>query len=269
MLTTRVALRSSSTCTAAQVRGYSKVAKPVAIAFDIDGVLKQGENILPEARRSLSMLQGNNKWNRPVPYIFLTNSGGQTEEGRAQRLSNDLGVPVTPQQVVLSHTVMQSLVATLGNRPVLMLGGPETPDGSTRTVLEGYGFNQVYTVHDLHAYAPAVWPYEETTAAKGAAVKLADFSKVHFAAVIVFHDSRQWGRDIQFAIDILRSRDGVFGTVLTNSELKQRPPIPIYFAHGDLCASFTDSMGKRVQHSALGTGCFPYSFGGGIQAHYG
>ena len=103
----------------------------------------------------------------------------------------------------------------------------------------------------------------------------ADFTRVQFAAVLVFHDSREWGRDIQLMIDVLRSQDGVFGT-----EEKQAPPpgtqIPLYFSHGDLCRYSADgtlllpfwiklvvltvsacSVGKRPLGRAVRTGCVP------------
>lgn len=74
--------------------------------------------------------------------------------------------------------------------------------------------------------------------------------------MLVLHDSREWGRDIQLAIDILRSRDGVFGTVLTNDELKQREPMPIYFAHADLRASLLTVWGNEHSVARLGQGAF-------------
>ncbi len=61
-----------------------------------------------------------------------------------------------------------------------------------------------------------------------------DFSKVQFAAILVFHDSREWGRDTQIIIDILRSHNGVFGTEHPPSEPLPDKQIPIYFSHGDL-----------------------------------
>ncbi|WFD34104.1 hypothetical protein MCUN1_000936 [Malassezia cuniculi] len=233
MLSIRAALSRASVPRAFS-RPLSTAVKPIAIAFDIDGVLKHGEHVLPEAHRAIQMLEGKNPWNRRVPYIFVTNGGGQSEDVRAQRLSKDLGVTVDPRQVVLSHTVMQSLVGSYGDKPVLMLGGPDLPPGSSRAVLEGYGFKHVYTAHDLHAYAPPSWPYADPKPEQEAALRRVDFSQVNFAAILVFHDSREWGRDIQLAVDILRSRDGIFGTVLTNEELKQRPPIPVFFSHADL-----------------------------------
>lgn len=169
-----LAIRTVAKAAAARtcIRRLSTSAKPVAIAFDIDGVLKQGSHVLPEAHRAIQILEGNNKWNRRVPYIFLTNSGGQPEDARAQRLSKDLDVHVRPEQVVLSHSVMRSLVPSLGDKPILMLGGPEMPPGAARAVLEGYGFNKVYTVHDLQAYSPAAWPYAAPKAELESAVQV-------------------------------------------------------------------------------------------------
>lgn len=116
----------------------SKPYKPIAFAFDIDGVLKQGPVVLPEAIRAIRMLEGENQWKRKVPYIFITNSGGKDENVRAKDLSNDFQTPVSPKQVVQAHTVMQSLVQEFGDKPILMIGGPDHPVGYSRQVLEGY-----------------------------------------------------------------------------------------------------------------------------------
>ena len=112
--------------------------KPIAFAFDIDGVLKQGPVVLPEAIRTIQMLEGNNPWKKRVPYIFITNSGGKDEKVRANDLSNDFQTSVSPKQVVQAHTVMRSLVDQYSDKPILMIGGPEHPVGYSRQVLEGY-----------------------------------------------------------------------------------------------------------------------------------
>lgn len=80
--------------------------------------------------------------------------------------------------------------------------------------------------------------------------KHADFSKVSFEAIFMLHDSREWGRDIQYAVDLMRSDGGVFGTVLTNEEIRARKPIPIYFSHGDLL------WGNDFSVARLGQGAF-------------
>lgn len=51
--------------------------------------------------------------------------------------------------------------------------------------------------------------------------------------MIVFHDSRDWGRDIQLSIDLLRAKNGVFDTVKDVSDPKEWTPekqLPIFFS---------------------------------------
>lgn len=223
---------------------------PLAIAFDIDGVLKQGPKVLPEALRTIRMLDGENPWKRKVPYIFVTNSGGKDEAVRAKDLSNDFDTHVAPEQVVQAHTVMKSLLDKYRDEPILMLGGPDYPPGASRSVLEGYGFKQVYTAHDLHAYAQPSFPYTHPAKDQEPALRHVDFSKVHFKAIFMLHDSREWGRDIQYAVDLMRADNGVFGTVLTNEEIRARTSMPIYFSHGDLL------WGNDFSVARLGQGAF-------------
>ncbi|CDS02191.1 hypothetical protein [Sporisorium scitamineum] len=212
----------------------TNLQKPIAFAFDIDGVLKAGPNVLPEAKRALQILEGNNSRNQKIPYIFITNGGGKHESARAKDLARELEVPVTQDQVIQAHTVMKSLVPLYGDKPILMVGGPETPPNAAREVMQSYGFQNVYTTLDLHAHAPAAWPFSTVHPDQLPYVRRDDFSKIQFAAILVFHDSREWGRDTQIIIDILRSHNGVFGTEHPPTEPLPDKQIPIYFSHGDL-----------------------------------
>ncbi|WFC99206.1 hypothetical protein MYAM1_001950 [Malassezia yamatoensis] len=231
----------------------TKSRPPIAIAFDIDGVLKQGSKVLPEALQTLNMLDGDNEWHTKVPYLFITNSGGKMESERARDLSKDFQRKVIKDQVIQAHTVMQSLARMYADKPILMIGGPNLPPGGCRSVLESYGFNQVYTAFDLHAYAPASYPYAAPDPEQQKAVRQVNFSKVQFEAIFVFHDSREWGRDIQYCVDVMRSDGGVFGTVLSNKELRNRKIPPIYFSHGDLL------WGNDFSVPRLGQGAFRFA----------
>ncbi|KAL9936805.1 hypothetical protein V8E36_004040 [Tilletia maclaganii] len=220
---------------------YSTLSKPstsnrLAFALDIDGVLKQGPNVLPQTRRAFDIINGQNPSQQPIPFILLTNSGGYSETERAERLGKDFGFRLPVDKIIQAHTVMRSLTSLYAEKPILCLGGPELPPGRARQVMNEYGFRDVYTAHDLQAYAPASWPFSTLSDAHRAEVREADLSQVQFAAVMVFHDSRDWGRDIQYIVDILRSRNGVFGTIdddrRSSATLKKQ--IPLYFSHGDL-----------------------------------
>lgn len=229
--------------TSASTSRSSSQPPPVAFAFDIDGVLKQGPKVLPQALTALQWLHGKNKYKVKVPYILVTNGGGVSEEARAKRLSEELQVDLSINQILQAHTVLASLTRYYADEPILVIGGPNRPPGNTRTIMTSYGFNNVFTVDDLHAHAPAAWPFSRVSAESLTAIREnVDFSKVKFKAVIVFHDSRDWGRDIQFMTDILRSKEGVFGTLAEDQELRSREQIPLYFSHGDLCESTHTSI---------------------------
>ncbi|KAJ1017862.1 hypothetical protein NDA16_005178 [Ustilago loliicola] len=223
-------LSTSTSC----LSNSGNLQKPLAFAFDIDGVLKAGPNVLPEAKRALQILEGDNPRNQKIPYIFITNGGGKHESARAKDLARELEVPVTQDQIIQAHTVMKSLVPLYADKPILMVGGPETPPNAAREVMQSYGFNNVYTTLDLHAHAPAAWPFSMVHPDQLPYLRKDDFSKIQFAAILVFHDSREWGRDTQIIIDILRSHNGVFGTEHPPTEPLPGKQIPIYFSHGDL-----------------------------------
>ncbi|UZJ54896.1 hypothetical protein CBS101457_004216 [Exobasidium rhododendri] len=231
---------SSSACT----------SKQVAFAFDIDGVLKAGHNVLPAAIRALSILEGNNSLKKKVPYIFITNGGGIAETDRAQNLSRELQVEVSPHQVVQAHTVMQSLSKRFGEKPILMIGGPDNPPGACREIMKDYGFKDVYTAHDIHTWQRSSWPFSRPQAKQEKSIRLADFTQVHFSAVLVFHDSRDWGRDIQYMCDVLRSPSGAMGTVGND----KHPQPFLAFSHGDLL------WGNDFATSRFGQGAFQTAF---------
>lgn len=222
------------------VRGsYTTTTKPphpIAFAFDIDGVLKQGPKVLPEARRALRILHGENRYRIKFPYILVTNGGGPSEKDRAQKLTAELQVDIQPEQVLQAHTVLQSLTRLYADEPVLVIGGSDRPAGTTRSVMREYGFNNVHTSHDLHAWAPASWPFAVVPEEQKVLIRRdIDYSKVKFKAIIVYHDSLDWGRDIQLMTDILRSKNGVFGTLVEDEELRDRDQIPLYLSHNDFC----------------------------------
>lgn len=216
-----------------QVRHFSQTKnkrKQVAFAFDIDGVLKAGERVLPEAKRALAILEGQNSKKVKIPYIFITNGGGPSEEERAKKLSLEFGLRVSPDQVIQAHTVLQSLTKRFGDKPVLMIGGPDRPPGASRKVLQEYGFQDVYTAHDIHAWQSSSWPFARPLKEQEISLRRADFSTIRFAAVLVFHDSRDWGRDLQYICDVLRSPDGRIGIL---GDDKHAQPF-LAFSHGDL-----------------------------------
>ena len=219
------------------VINHKRIA-PYCFAFDIDGVILKGPTLIPEAKEAISMLNGNNKHNIVVPYVFVTNGGGTDEKLRAEKLSNMLECHVDEMQVIQGHTPMRSLTGKYNN--VLIVGGL---GDNCRQIGLKYGFKNVYTVVDIIHWNPSVTPYyklneeEEARAHKGL-----DFSKINIDCILVMADSRNWVVDQQIILELLLSDKGVMGThidirhdddpAVISKKLEKTQP-DLYFAHSD------------------------------------
>ncbi|KAI5450076.1 hypothetical protein NCC49_003703 [Naganishia albida] len=181
----------------------------LAFAFDIDGVLKQGPNVLPQAKRALDILAGNNKWKTPIPYVLITNGGGVPDEERRQRLSAELGHELTANQLIQSHTPLKNVASQYADKDVLVLGGRRD---ECRRVAQSYGINRAWIAQDVIAWKRNIWPKTDLAQSDYEYIIPNDFSKTHISAIIVAHDSHDWGRDITLICELLGSQDGVFGT---------------------------------------------------------
>lgn len=75
---------------------------------------------IPGAAESLKYLQDNN-----IPFILLTNGGGKHETDRVKDLSSKLGIQLSVDNFVQSHTPFQELVRGpegLEDKTVLITG---------------------------------------------------------------------------------------------------------------------------------------------------
>ncbi|PWN39529.1 HAD-superfamily hydrolase [Ceraceosorus guamensis] len=212
-----------------------------AFAFDIDGVLVRGgnpiEGLLPIFQRL------NHAFSFRVPHVFLTNGGGYAEAVRAKRLGELTRSEVSEEQIIQAHTVLQELVPSYADRPVLVLGGAsESKVRTVHDVMRGYGFKNFTLASEVHSWRSDVWPFHD--APEGNLSEGRTWLKRHaeqrhhheavserrFGAVIVFHDSRDWGGDIQLMCDVLRSPTGQIGTLGDDTH----PQAPVFFTHEDL-----------------------------------
>ncbi|KAF9365521.1 Haloacid dehalogenase-like hydrolase domain-containing 5 [Mortierella sp. NVP85] len=275
-MTTRISWRALTSCaftTRTLIRGFHAQTSAAAtshanynVVFDIDGVLIKGKKVLPQTHRALGLLQANN-----VPYIFLTNGGGLKEVDKAEQLSRKIGVPISPKQLILSHSPMRALAAQFEDKNVLVVGG----NGSDcRQVAEHYGFKHIVTPEEVHAVYPSLCPSSPNEARS---VPLAEkyLQNVHrpVEAIMVFHDSVDWGRDLQVMLDALVSKNGDLTTVKTQAELHTtKQSVPLFFSNSDLVWSneyptprfaqgtfrtcleriYEDMTGQKLQYTLFG-----------------
>lgn len=215
---------------AAQIQDISadkaKKAKNMAFVFDIDGVLVHGDRLIPEGKRALEILNGDNELGIKIPHIFLTNGSGKPELARTQQLAKILQNPVNTEQFIQSHTPMRALAEYYST--VLVVGGEGY---RCREVAEQYGFRDIVVPNDIVAWDTTIAPYRVFTDEERASSRPRDFSQINIEAILVFSDSRDYATDMQIIIDLLRSEDGRLGTIAADP-VSQR--IPIYFSQGDM-----------------------------------
>ncbi|KAG9235538.1 HAD-like domain-containing protein [Amylocarpus encephaloides] len=189
-----------------------------AFAFDIDGVLLRSSTLIPGASEALKYLHDNN-----IPFILLTNGGGKHESTRVVELSKKLGVPLTEENFVQSHTPFKQLVEgdeseSLKDKTILVTGG----DGNKcRNIAEMYGFKNVVTPGDILVSYPSIWPFNQSFSEHyinnaRPLPRSVDYenpsTSLKIDAVFVFNSPRDWALDSQIILDLLLSKDGVLGT---------------------------------------------------------
>ncbi|KAI8344366.1 HAD-like domain-containing protein [Chlamydoabsidia padenii] len=213
-----------------------------AFAFDIDGVLIKGKKPIAEAKSAIQLLNGDNPQGRRIPFVLLTNGGGMTEADKADQVSNLIDIQISPEQVILSHSPMQLLTSKYKQKRVLVVGGK---GHVCADVAKGYGFENIVTPQDLHHWNNSLWPYNQPKFITDAAHN--DYSKVPIEAVMMFHDSYDWGRDLQVMLDAVCCQDGMIGT--TKSDYTKQS-MPVYFSNNDLIWS-TDFPAPRLGQGAF------------------
>jgi len=168
----------------------SSTRKTFAVAFDVDGVLYRGSEPIKKAKQAIELLQ-----EFRVPFIYLTNGGGLTEEEKAQLLAKRLNVKVRPCQVQLSHTPLRFLSKKHKEDLVLVVG-----KHNAQQLAELYDFQNIVTSDEYHAQHPELFPDEKPEPIE----RIPRFHEP-VKACVVLSPPTHWYRDLQLLCDILRS----------------------------------------------------------------
>ncbi|KAK3080727.1 hypothetical protein LTS18_013719 [Coniosporium uncinatum] len=217
------------------------VTDKYAFAFDIDGVLIRGGKVIPEAVEAMRMLNGQNSYGIKIPYIFVTNGGGKTEQERCIQLSQQLEMEVSPGQFICGHTPMREMAQKY--HTVLVVGGEGE---KCRLVAEGYGFKDVVTPGDIIKDNIDTTPFRKLTEEEYKNSRVRNFGEIEIDAIFVFADSRDWASDQQIILDLLMSKKGRLGT---RSETFDEGP-PVFFSHNDVVWSTSHDL-TRIGMGAL------------------
>jgi len=180
------------------LRPSSQAAGPApnfGIMFDIDGVIVRGKTVLPWAPEAFSLLYDQERSRWRVPSIFVTNAGNTLRQEKADRLSDWLNVPVTEDQVVMSHSPIK-MFTEYHDKHVLVMG-----QGSVRAIATSLGFTQVTTMDELrHAF-----PNLDAVDHKRRRAAPCAFNKYfpRIEAVVMFGEPVRWETSLQLLLDVL------------------------------------------------------------------
>jgi len=164
----------------------------VAMVLDVDGVLVRGSELVPGAKEALQEMQRDK-----IPFVFMTNGGGYTEEFKAKQYAEKFGIEVDPEQVIVSHTPMKEVAEKHKDDKILLVGKRYE---KLLDVLNSYGLTNVMTTEEYHSRAPKAYPDLAVENPIGGGV-----DPLSFGAIFILNDPLYWGRDAQIVTDLVQA----------------------------------------------------------------
>ncbi|CAL1537490.1 unnamed protein product [Lymnaea stagnalis] len=204
--------------------------------FDIDGVIVRGRKPLPLAKDAFQLLTENGKFK--VPTLFVTNAGNSLRTRKAQQLSEWLGIEVSEDQVVMSHSPLK-MFRQFHDKHVLVNG-----QGPIKEIAHNIGFTRVTTTEELAHRFPDLDKMDHQRKKAAPCAFEEYFPKLE--AVILFGEPVRWEGPLQLIIDVLLTSGKPSDDV---SEIPY-PHIPVMACNMDLLWMSEHKIPR------LGHGCF-------------
>jgi len=168
------------------------------IMFDIDGVIMRGARVLPQAQRAFKLLSDENGFR--VPTIFVTNAGNCLSQMKADQLSQNLGLQITEEQVVMAPSPLK-LFKEFHDKHVLVVG-----QGPVGEIAENLGFKKVTTMEEYRLVFPTLDAVDHERR-KSIPYGLQSNSSSDFfpriEAIVLFGEPTRWETSLQLLIDTL------------------------------------------------------------------
>eukprot|EP00164_Ancoracysta_twista_P001608 GFYU01002111.1.p1 GENE.GFYU01002111.1~~GFYU01002111.1.p1 ORF type:complete len:324 (+),score=49.33 GFYU01002111.1:69-1040(+) len=187
------------------------------LVLDVDGVLQHGNQPIAAGQQALRRIM-DDKMIYQVPCLFVTNGGGVTEKLKAESMSNILGLPISEDQVIVSHTPMKSLLPLYRDKHIVVLDSHEV-----KKVAISYGFEKVTTLPEFSRANPLL--YTRAYSHQEAGDPPSEYVREPVHAVLVMSEPADWAEALQVVLDIVTS-DGALNPVA-----KQQ--VKIYFSNPD------------------------------------
>ncbi|NXJ12223.1 HDHD5 hydrolase, partial [Odontophorus gujanensis] len=155
--------------------------------FDIDGVLVRGKTPIPAAKTAFQKLV-NSQGQFLMPVVFVTNAGDCLRQKKADQLSHILGVPISQDQVMMSHSPLR-MFRRYHPKCVLVSG-----QGPLLDIAQDLGFSQAVTIEMLREKYPLLDAVDHDRAPD---VLVSLFS------IVLFGEPVRWETNLQLIIDVL------------------------------------------------------------------
>ncbi|NXY48089.1 HDHD5 hydrolase, partial [Ceuthmochares aereus] len=152
--------------------------------FDIDGVLVRGKTPIPAAKTAFQKLV-NSQGQFLVPVVFVTNAGNCLRQKKADQLSHLLGVPISQDQVMMSHSPLR-VFKRYHDKCVLVSG-----QGPVLDIAQDLGFCQPITIETLREKHPLLDVVDH------------DRRPNILVTVVLFGEPVRWETNLQLIIDVL------------------------------------------------------------------
>ncbi|NWW94031.1 HDHD5 hydrolase, partial [Rhynochetos jubatus] len=159
--------------------------------FDIDGVLVRGKTPIPAAKAAFQKLV-NSQGQFLVPVVFVTNAGNCLRQDKADQLSHLLGVPISQDQVMMSHSPLR-MFKRYHEKCVLVSG-----QGPLLDIAQDLGFCQPITIETLREKHPLLDVVDHDR--RPAVLVSACFQD---PSVVLFGEPVRWETNLQLIIDVL------------------------------------------------------------------
>nr|XP_054496000.1 haloacid dehalogenase-like hydrolase domain-containing 5 isoform X1 [Agelaius phoeniceus] len=162
--------------------------------FDIDGVLVRGRTPIPAARAAFGKLV-NPQGQFLVPVVFVTNAGNCLRQKKAEQLSHLLGVPISQDQVMMSHSPLR-MFKRYHKKCVLVSG-----QGPLLDIAQDLGFCQPITIDTLREKRPLLDAVDHDRRPNVLSPSAVELPKIE--AVVLFGEPVRWETSLQLIIDVL------------------------------------------------------------------
>ncbi|KAE8293662.1 Haloacid dehalogenase-like hydrolase domain-containing 5 [Larimichthys crocea] len=210
-----------SRCGFCGTQSNSKPQPSFGLLFDIDGVLVRGRMPIPAAKKSFEKLV-DSQGQFVVPVVFVTNAGNCLRQTKADQLSHILGVPITQDQVIMSHSPLR-MFKKFHDKCVLVSG-----QGPVLEIAKNVGFKNVVSIDMLRESFPLLDMVDHNRRPKLPSNPVGNLPKVE--AVILFGEPIRWETNLQLIVDVLLTN----GNLSSVHKTQTTPHLPLLACNMDL-----------------------------------